>query len=283
METHLKRIVILKYDCWLYANRLWNDMAIHAMGLELGAQVRPAPPMERSKILRPLYELYAQFMARVVHPTASMFAWGGTIRYLPPSAPLPEKYKRFRALYLLGILFRNPAGFEKYGKELRVRFGASAAMTERIKEQLAPLSGRTYIGIEIRQRPFKYFPKGEFLIPLSRTKQVLEEYLWERGLQKDEVGLVIVSDLPLPPGLFAEYAHILGSGVPSFDFHLLAHTSAIIGTNSSTSNLPAWFGNVPHVVVLEAPIDWECYRDKTEYFENPYATFTQVIPRNELP
>ena len=47
----------------------------------------------------------------------------------------------------------------------------------------------------------------------------------------------------------------------------------VIGTNSTFGNVAAWLGDVPHVVTINEPIDWQYYRGKTAYFENKYATF----------
>ncbi|MEK7602510.1 MAG: hypothetical protein AAB472_03430 [Patescibacteria group bacterium] len=273
----MKNLIAVKYDCKEYANRLWNDLSVYAASLELGAKATLPPLVQNIPFLRTLYEVYAQYIGRVLHPKDSMFAWGGTVRYLPPTTPLPEKYTDSGNLYLLGMLFRNPLGFEKYGTEIKERFRAPDRVTKRIGEILQPLAGRTLIGIHVRQRPFTYFSDGEFLLQPERVEAIVSEYLAHQGLSKGEVGLVVVSDGPFPNGAFAEYATVRGTDVPSLDFHLLSTTSVIIGTNSSMSNLAAWFGNTPHVVTLDEPIDWEYYKGRGTFFENKYATFTQKV------
>lgn len=277
MAPSVKKLVIVKYDCWQFANRLWNDMAIYAMGLALGARVSFPPMLERLRWLRPLYELYAQFVGRVLHPVDSVFAWGGTVKYLPPTEALAGKYDRFSSLHFLGMLFRNPEGFVKYEKELKERFGPDEALRRRIEERLTPLSNRILIGVEIRRRPFTYFPDGEFLIPLERTKEAVDEFMARRGLRRDAVGLLIVSDSVVPPTLFADYSCVYSMRDETLGFHLLAQASAVVGTNASRPNLAAWFADAPHVVVTEDPIDWPYYDGRSAFFDNRYATFTQKV------
>lgn len=277
MKKNFKRFVVVKYDCWEYANRLWNDMAIYATGLELGTKIVFPSALERIRFLRPLYELYAQYVGRVLHPRDSVWAWGGTVRYLPPTEPLNSKYDSFESLHLLGMLFRNPTGFEKYAVELRAKFGASPNTKKKIDRLLSPLAGRTLLGVHIRQKPFTYFPHGEFLLLPTRTKEILEGYLDKHGLTKDAVALVLVSDTPLPRDLFSNYMQVLVAGNPSLGFHALSRARVVVGTNSSMSNLAAWMGNIPHIVTTEESIDWEYYENRTTFFENKYATFTQKI------
>lgn len=276
-HPHLKRIRVVKYDCKEFANRLWNDMAIYATGLELGVQVTGPSPLQSMPGVRWIYEVWAQFVGRVLHDKESLFAWGGTVRYLPPTTPLPGKYEDASSLYLLGQLFRNPAGFVTYGKELKERFGASPSCKKRIERTLAPYAGRLRIGVEVRQHPFTYFPDGEFLVPLERTRQVVDEYLQENGLASGDVVLIVMTDRPVPPGLFTGFCAVYANGSRKYNFELLSSTNVVIGTNSSLANLAAWFGNVPHIVTSVEPIDWEYYRGKNLFFENKYATFTQKI------
>ena len=277
MNKPFKKFVVVKYDCKDYANRLWNDMAVYAMGLELNAKVRFAPWIERIPPLRPFYELWAQFSGRILRRHGSLWAWGGTIRYLPPSEPLNPKYDRFQSLHLLGMLFRNPVGFTKFSNELKAKFKPGSWVHGAIHHKLGRLKGRTLIAVHIRQKPFTYFPEGEFLIPLSRTKEIVDEYLQEDNLTQDTVGLIVVSDKPVPKNLFLGYESIHSFDHESFGFHLLTHAQIVIGTNSSASNLAAWFADAPHIVTSTDPIDWDYYRGHTSFFENKYASLTQKV------
>ncbi len=277
MKKDVKKLVVVKYDCKEYANRLWNDVAIYAAGREIGATVHGPSVLQRLKVTRWLYEIWAQIVGRLLHAKDSVWAWGGTVRYLPPTIPLPEKYESSCSLYLLGMLFRNPKGFEIYADEIRTRFRAHGRIKKLLENKLTSLSGRILIGVEIRQRPFTYFPDGEFLIPLTRTEDTVREYMQEQGLSADDIGLVICSDEPVPDTFLSDISSVRISGNARLTFHALTYTKAILGTNASTSNLSAWLANVPHLVTTIEPIDWEYYKDKLTFFENKYATLTQPV------
>jgi hypothetical protein len=249
-------------------------MALYATGLELGVPVVFPSILERIAFVRPLYALWSQYTSRVLHPKNSLFAWGGTVRYLPPTEALNPKYDSYTSLHVLGMLFRNPLGFKKYAAELKTAFAPRARVKKRIESLLAQHTGKTLVGIHIRQRPFTYFPDGEFLLPPSRTITIIDEYMREHGLLPDEVVLVCVSDKPLVPKLTSAYTAIQVPKTDAFGFYLLTRCSVIIGTNSSFPNLAAWFGNIPHIVTDSDPIDWDYYRDQKTFFENKYATFT---------
>ena len=279
-KATIKKIVAVKYDAQMYANRLWNDMAIYAMGREYKAEVRFPSAFQSMKATRGIYELWAQVRGRILHPKESMWAWGGTIRYLPPTVSLPHKYHGVDSLYLLGMFFRNPAGFSLYADELRKTFSTPSSLEKRIRPVLTPLQGRFIIGVEIRQRPFTHFPEGDFLITLDRTREVVHEYLAQVGRSVDEVGLLISSDFPVPRTLFSEFATVSFTGKESVSFYALTHASVIVGTNSPISSLAAWLADIPHIVVLQEPIDWGYYKEKDRYFENKYSTLTQKISLN---
>jgi hypothetical protein len=276
MSSHLKKIVAVTYDCKMYANRLWNDLAIYAATRELDVPMRATSLLEHTRLTRRLYRIWAQFVGRVLHAEESMWAWGGTVRYLPPSAPLPAKYAGAQSLYLLGMLFRNPEGFKKYAPLIRDRFRSDTRTARQVTHLLLPLEGRTLIGVEIRQKPFTYFPEGDFLIPLARTREILDEYVRERGLTADHLGIVIASDASIPRELFSGYRTVVITNEKQ-GFHALTRTSVVVGTNSPTANLATWLANVPHIVTDTNPIDWSYYRGKEAFFDNKYATLTQHV------
>ena len=261
----------------MFANRLWNDMAIYSAGLELGAKTFSPSCLQNSPLTRRLYELWAQFVGRVLHAKESMFAWSGTVRYLPPTTPLPAKYDGVHSLYLLGMLFRNPVGFETYQLELRKHFRAHKKLGEYLDSLLRPFQNRVLIGVEVRQQPFTYFPDGEFLIPLSRTKEILSEYMREHSLTPAGVTLVVATDLKLQESEFEGYNAIILANDEERSFYALTRCSVVLGTNSPHANLSAWLANVPHVVIKEESIDWDYYRNREKFFENKYATLTQKV------
>jgi len=158
--------------------------------------------------------------------------------------------------YFIGWLFRNPVGLERYRNEIVSAFLPKKKILKKIENVLATLRGKRLIGIHLRQQPYKGFDDGSFLVSPARVRAIVDEYLHEKKLDAKEVAFVTVSDKYDVTNLF-----------------LLSKCSVVIGSNSTFSNLAAWFGDVPHIVQSNEPVDWEYYRKVTTYFENKYATF----------
>ena len=267
----MKKLVIVKPGCRDFGNELINHMSISAYGLETGAQVVNHSPFGYPSVLKMLHALYARYIGWR-YGKCSLRAWRAPL-FLPPTKPLPATMS-CDTLYFFGWVFRNPAGIARYRRELCTAFAPSKKVQGKVTENLADLPpGRRYIGIHLRQRPFPGFPEGDFLVPLERTREAIDAYIQRQGLHADEVALCIVSDLPVPKDTFAEYAHRIYYGNTETNFFLLARCSVVIGTNTTFANTAAWFGNVPHIVITDMPVDWAYYQEKDIYFENRYATF----------
>jgi len=245
-------------------------MSVYAYGLSLGAPVVFRNWFEYTPGLRFLHALYWRLM-RNLHNPLSVWVWTNW-KLLPPSRALGEKWAGKKTLYFFGWLFRNPVGFEQYRKELLTQFGASEHEQATIEKTLSGNADKTRIGVYIRLRPLRFFPNGDYLISLARTESVVAEYLERHSLTKDDVVLVIVTDTTLPRDAFPSYTSCELSGDTRKNLLLLASCNMVIGTNAMFPNLAAWFGNVPHIVTTDEPIDWDYYTH-TQYFENKYVTF----------
>jgi len=232
-----KKLVIVKPGCKEFGNELLNRMSIYAYGLEVGARVIYHSGYGYSGLWRVLHAVYARYIGRR-HAKCALLAWRAPI-FLPPTKP-PPVAERCDTLYFFGWVFRNPLGLLKYRKEIIETF------TPHIISSL-PV-GRTCIGVHLRQKPFAGFPSGDFLISVERVRTVVDEYVREKNLHAKNIALLIVSDLPIHENIFAEYEHRIVCGNIETNLFLLARCSAIIGTNTTFSNVAAWFGNVPHIV-----------------------------------
>ena len=125
----------------------------------------------------------------------------------------------------------------------------------------------------MQQIPYKGFEDEDFIVPATRVRTIVEEYIREKNLGIKDVALVIVSDTRVDSSLFDDFQTLMSQGDTVTTLFLLSKCSVLIGTNSTTANLSAWFGNIPHIVESNEPIDWKYYRDTTTYFDNKYATF----------
>lgn len=270
----MRNIIIVEHRAKELANCLWNDLSIMAFGMSIGARVVNTTRLEHLRFWRFLHVLYARFVDVATRKTCGIWTTG-TPKFLPPTVPLSKKFEACNTLYFFGWLFRNPVGLKKYRDVLINVFAPSTRIQNKIQNILATVpSNRIRIGIHIRQRPFKGFENGEFLVPLARMRTIVEEYLQEKTLNAKDVALVVVSDRSVPSDVFGGFTTVVSTEDEKTNLFLLSKCSAVIGDNSTFSNLAAWFGDIPHIVATEESMDWPYYEDKKNYFENKYATFT---------
>jgi hypothetical protein len=274
----MKKFVIIKPNCRELANHLWNYLSVYAYGLETRAHIQNPSFVEwhryfnlsekESLITRMiartpffhqvwkmacvLYGSYlVRFCARCVRLTL------GITTYLPPTRALASE-NGCETTYFIGWHFRNPIGLGKYRDALTTAFTPTESVLKKIEDVLKPFREKQLIGVHMRQQPYKGFEDGSFLVSRERVDTIIAEYLRENRLDAKDVELITVSDKYDVTSLF-----------------LLSKCDVVIGDNSTFSNLAAWFGDVPHIVATNEPVDWEYYKNRSEYFENKYATFAQ--------
>lgn len=292
----MKKYVIIKPNCKELANHVWNYLSIYAYGIETGARVynpsffewhRYFNLIEKETLLTRIASsfpalksvwkgigvLYGSYLVRTRAPRVQLTL--SMIAYLPPTKKRTVDSGRDDTTYFIGWLFRNPVGLERYREALITAFRPKENILKENKDLLASFRGKRLVGVHLRQRPYKGFDDGSLLVPPSRVRQVVEEYLREKGLNAGDVALVIVSDRDVDPAAFRGFAADVRQGNDVTSLFLLSKCTIVIGSNSTFSNLAAWFGNVPHIVATNEPVDWDYYRTSTAYFENKYATFAQ--------
>lgn len=261
-----KKFIIVKPNCRELANQLWNYLSIYAYGIETDTPVCNLSFFEwhqyfnlsekKSRVPNMFLSLYGSYIVRLRAECTLLTI--SEVTYLPPTRPLHAHAPQCDTTYFIGWLFRNPRGLERHRNELISAFQPKKNILKKIEAVLAPLRGKRLIGVHLRQQPYPGFEDGSFLVSPARVRRIVDEYLSERRLDAKEIAFITVSDKYDVMNLF-----------------LLSKCSVVIGTNSTFSNLAAWFGNIPHIVATNEPTDWEYYRNKTTYFENKYATFAQ--------
>lgn len=290
----MKKFVILKPNCHELANHLWNYLSIYAYGLETNTPVQNPSFFEwhtyfsliqKESLLTKIFSsvpalgsvwraagaLYGSFLVRA--RASCVLLTLSLITYLPPTTRSTVKPSTCDTTYFIGWLFRNPLGLGRHRNRLVTAFIPKESVLSEIANALAPFSGKHLIGIHLRQKPFKGFEDEPFTVPAARVRAIVDEYVREKKLDTKDVALIIVSDEEINLDVCKGYAARQSHGDTVTNLFLLSRCSVVIGTNSSFSNLAAWFGNVPHIVESHEPLDWEYYKDATTYFDNTYATF----------
>lgn len=279
----MKKLVIVKPNCRELANHLRNYISIYAYGIETGVPVSNPSfsawhkyfNLSEKKWYVPkiFLSLYGSCLVRARASCTRLTI--SEVAYLPPTKSTTSRTDVCDTTYFIGWLFRNPRGIERYRNEIISAFTPKENILKKIEKVFAPLRGKQLVGVHLRQQPYKGFEDGSFLVSPARVRAIVDEYLHKKKLSYKDVALVVVSDKGVDSSAFSGFSAHISREDEVTNLFLLSKCSVVIGTNSTFSNLAAWFGNIPHIVTTIEPIDWEYYRDKTTYFENKYATFAQ--------
>lgn len=305
----MKKYVILKNGGGELANQLWNYVSIYACALHSGAHVSNPSFFEyhryftlwkqegfltrflsfwfkgrlrrRSHFInqfwRRTYRLYVAWMEFL--NSSSIYSSENKeseVTYLSPTVqnnlPLSE------SIYFEGWLFRNPEGLRLYREQIQAAFSPTPKILQRVTELTNTLKKGDVklIGIHLRQGDYKIFKKGVYLITPERMRETVDEYLSEKDIKSEQAVLFIASDGPIPAKAFNGYRVHISSESAVTDLFMLSRADAIIGSNSSFGHFASWYGNIPHIVATDVPIDWDYYRDKEEYFQNKYCTLARL-------
>ncbi|HEU0080902.1 MAG TPA: hypothetical protein VFQ72_02675 [Candidatus Paceibacterota bacterium] len=299
----MRKIIILKHGGGELANQLWNYLSVYAFGLERGISVLNPSFFEYHCFFRFLKEeswvtrLTSRLFFRAPRRRSSWInrnqrlkyalrAWiVGALNascvyssensenrqtYLPPTAPLPDRFDACSKLYLTGWLFRNPAGLAKFGKELRAAFAPSDEILRRVDAIISPLRSQYQhvIGVHIRQSDYAGFKGGRFVVSQVRFREVMGEFLRERRLDPARTVFVIASDGRVDERVFAGLNVAVSRENSVVDLFLLSRADAVIGSDSSFGAFAAWHGDIPHIIARNDAMDWAYYANKNSFFEN---------------
>jgi len=305
----MKKLVILKHGGGELANQLWNFLSIYAYGLETKTPVQNPSffeyhsffnflpkeslttrlfskffktPRRRSHLInrwgRMKYMVRAKCTA-LIHPSCVISSENTENKalYIPPTQPLPESFTHCDTLYFSGWLFRNPLGLLKFANELHTIFAPRKKIVDKVQSIVSPLRS-TYshvIGIHIRQSDYNNFKNGSFIIKQERVRSIIEEYLSKKALERTKTIFVITSDGPIDSNVFKDLNIYISAENSVTDLFLLSKTDTILGSDSSFGGFASWYGNIPHIIFKNEPIDWLYYADKTGFFENKYTLLAQ--------
>ncbi len=305
-----KKIVILRTTGGELCNQLWNYTSVYAYCLERGYSIQNPSFFEygnyfmirasnfflrlffflpftdytkrkrsfKRRLWRKLYECYARTLL-FLHADSVIVSDNKSNRpfYLPPtneSSRVSVLEKSADVIYLDGWLFRNPAGLQKYRKEISEYFKPRYDIEQGVRTHMQKLRGKFkhIIGVHIRQGDYQIWRGGMYFIPQTRVREILDEYLKIAGYAASEICFAITSDGPVENPLFTGLNIWVSRENAAHDVFLLSSTDAVIGSNSTFGAFASYYGNIPFIVMQKEKMDWEYYADKEKYFENKYCT-----------
>lgn len=307
----MKQRIIFKHGGGELANQLWNYVSVYAYGLATGAKVKNPSFFEyhawfrlaseenvfvrlmtfiakRSrgrrnsflrKGLRRTYSVYVKFVEIFRHPLVfSSENTTGEITYLPPTKPLPPETEQSAKLYFKGWLFRNPAGLRAHRKALLEAFSPIPEICENVDKIVSPLrtSYSHVVGVHVRQDDYAIFKDGRYLVSQKRVREILDEYLQTKGLAIKDTVFVITSDGKVDKAQFEGLNIHISNEAAVTDLFLLSKTDCVLGSDSSFGAFAAWYGDVPHIIFKNEPMDWAYYNPFRSFFENKYCLLLRL-------
>jgi Glycosyl transferase family 11 len=199
--------------------------------------------------------------------------------YLPPSEGVRAEFIKKEAriagtLYLDGWFFRNPIGLQKHREAIREYFSPKKEILNYAQNFLTPLREKYahIVGVHIRQGDYLTWKGGKYFVNQKRVREILDEYLAHTAVAKESTCFVIASDGPVELAHFGGLHTAVSRGAAVQDLFLLAQTDVVIGSDSSFGDFSAFYGNIPHIIFQNGPVDWNYYKGKKRYFENTYCT-----------
>jgi hypothetical protein len=307
----MKKAVILRATGGELANQLWDYASIYAYCLERGYSLEnpvffeygnyftmPAPNLFfrlffflpftdytkrkssfRRRLWRKLYSYYVRSIM-AIHKNSILVSDNGDTKafYLPPTKEdikLLELEKAVSTIYFDGWLFRNPVGLQKYRKEILKYLKPRADIERSVQEHIQKLRTKFkhILGVHIRQGDYREWRRGAYLLPQTRVREIIDEYLSISGHSASEACFVITSDGPVDASLFTDLNVSVSRGSAVHDVFLLSSTDTIIGSDSTFGAFASYYGNIPFIIMQKEKMDWNYYADKKSYFENKYSTF----------
>ncbi|HEY4503484.1 MAG TPA: hypothetical protein VJJ28_00005 [Candidatus Paceibacterota bacterium] len=304
-----KKIIILKHNRGELSNQLWNYISVYAYGLEIEAEVCNPSFFEyhryfnllkkesfftkflsfwfknhsgrrsslRNRFWRNIYSLYSKMTIFIKNKSIiSSENKNNAVIYLPPTSQSPSLENKSVG-YFVGWLFRNPVGIKKFREKLIQSFSPNEKIKRRVDEILEPLRLRyqKIVGVHIRQSDYREFKGGIYFIAQEKIKEIIEEYIKQNKIDRNQTIFLITSDDKIEESIFNNLNIYISKKNAVTDLFILSKTDIIIGSDSSFGAFASWYGNIPHIIISNNPIDWVYYADKKEYFENKYSKTVQ--------
>jgi hypothetical protein len=314
-NSKIKKVIMLSHDGGELANQLWTSASLYAFSKEIDAQYENYSFFEygkyfnpqvvpqsffasilfrlpinfkrrsgiSSKIFRTIYKTVQVFLKPLIYKNLIPSSCDGGIYYLPPTKDfnLPNVIYSKKYLYFTSVsggVFRNPVGMEKYRNDIVHYFSPNTKIEKKVSSIINEIrrNFKKVVGIHIRQTDYKEFKGGKYFISQEKVVSIAREYLEINGIKKEDVCFLITSDGAIDESLWNGLNIYVSKENMVTDLFLLSSADAVIGSDSTFGHFAAYYGNIPHIIMKNEPIDWNFYKDKNCFFWNKYLTVMLV-------
>ncbi len=226
-------------------------------------------------------------LARVPEGAAELATYD-RVFYLPPSDVTFADHRAVldrldraddgAAIVVRGWPFKNPIGIARHRDRVLARLRPRPRLGDAVRSFVEARRKRApaLVGVHIRQGDYLTWLDGKLAITAREARSHLDELLRRRGIAPRDAAIVVCSDGPLDMRAFAGLDAVEGPGSAVADLLVLAACDVILGSNSTFGGFASYYGDVPFVVMQRSGIDWDHYRDRRGFFEDPYFIFNLV-------
>lgn len=283
------------YDCENYAffdYRKYFNMPVKNRALDMllfkpiALADRVFPERAAQRLKRKVFSFYVRYISKR-HGKHILYSseWirdGGAF-FLPPSETslakdrerllMLENNPNVKNLYFSGWLFRNPVGIKRYRSQILDYFKPRREVQKSVDDFIAPLrqSYKHIVGVHIRQTDYRVSKGGIFFVEQNRAREIIDEYISYFGKNPKETCFVICSDGSVDRQTFRGINFVVSGKDAVEDLFILGSCDIILGSDSTYGGFSSYWANIPHIVFKRNKIDWDYYKDKTQYFENKYC------------
>ena len=298
----MKKIIIIKHGGGELANQLWNYASVYSYAKEQNAELIndsfyeygnyfPNLHQERVKIIdryffkaftgntqrrssmkKKLYRLVYGIYASIICLVNTKNVIKSRVPYLLTHGML----EGFNRIYLDGWLFRNPRGLKRHRNEIIKHFEPTQEIISSVNNFVQAIRKKYdhVVGVHIRQGDYEIWHGGKYFINLYVVKAILNEYLVKQYQQHKRICFIISSDEYVDQEIFKGLDCVITEKNMIEDLFILSKTDVIIGSNSTFGAFASYYGNIPHIVMQNGPMDWNYYEDKCNFFESKYLNWS---------
>jgi hypothetical protein len=177
-------------------------------------------------------------------------------------AEYQEKIRPAKIIFVYGWWLRAPNLVKKHGDKIRAYFRPIEKYENASRDTIDSLrrNADVVIGIHIRQGDYRGWKGGKYFFPIARYAAWMNELAAQfpgRG-----VAFFVCSDEPRSLGEFPGLTVGLGTDSPVSDIYALARCDYILGTKSTFSQWPSFYGEKPLLQVCgtDEPAKLENFR-----------------------
>jgi hypothetical protein len=171
-----------------------------------------------------------------------------------------EKILPAKIIFVYGWWLRAPSLVKKHADKIRAYFRPVEKFEKASRDAIEPLrrNADVVIGVHIRQGDYRGWHGGKYFFPASRYAAWMRELAGQFPNRK--VAFFVCSDEARSASEFPGLTVAFGTDSPVSDIYALARCDYILGTKSTFSQWPSFYGEKPLLQV--------CGTDETAKLEN---------------